>query len=797
MTTVAPDEEAACESWTVAGLSSDEALRLAQEGKANTGTAVRTRTVGQIVLENLVTPFNGINLAMALLVAHTGAWRNMLFVGVVAANLGIGIFQELRAKRMVDRLTILTSKPARVLRDAREAEVPIDQIVLGDVILLSHGDQVPADSTVISGEASVDESLLTGESRNVSKRAGDQVVGGSHVVSGSLRARARVVGAEGYAARLAGEAGRVRPVRSEIQDAIDLIVRSATRVLVPLGCILFARMYLLGHISLNGSILSAIAAVIGMIPQGLVLLTSSVMAIAATRLARRGVLAQRSRCIETLARVDTLCLDKTGTLTTGHMELVRVVGEGGVDEGLSRRAISALASSNADDVNATSAAILSWSQREGISHEAVTRSVPFDSSRKMSGCTLETGESFVMGAAPFVLGEGGARGLADIREDALERVLVVCSCDGFDGRGLPLGEPRPLCQLALRDELRASAPSTMGYFAEQGVELIVISGDDPATAAAIASRAGVPHANRAVDATGMSDEELMSHASSARVFGRVTPEQKRSLVRALHALGRTVAMTGDGVNDILALRESDCAVSFASGTDAARNVADVVLADDDFSHMPEVVAEGRRSINNLQRSASLFLVKTVFSAVVAAFCVLLPPYPFIPVQMSLVSTAVIGIPSFVLALEPNSQRVSGNFLENVLRRSLPASAVISLGLLAALVARELVGMSAEEASVMCMAIVSVVGFALIRRISLPLNALRAGVLFVVAATVIVGCLAFPDFYRLSAPSPAMLILLAFLSLASWCLFDRLFARSCADGRYARALIDALNRLHGR
>nr|WP_314638445.1 HAD-IC family P-type ATPase [uncultured Olsenella sp.] len=778
------------------GLSWEEARRLEAQGKSNAGTAVRTRSVRQIVTEHLLTTFNCINLIMALLVAVTCEWRNLLFMGVVLSNLAIGILQELRAKRMVDHLSILTDQPARILRDGEEARVPREGIVLGDVVLVSHGDQVPADSTVLWGAASVDESLLTGESRLVPKAAGDELVGGSFVVSGSLGARVRVVGAEGFAARLAREACHAGPARSEIVDSIDLIVRCATTVLVPMGILLFARMYLLGESSLDEAILSTIAAVNGMIPQGLVLLVSSVMAIAATRLARREVLVQRSRCVETLARVDTLCLDKTGTLTTGSMELARVAGAPGVPEGLARRAAAAVARSNSGDQNATSAAVCAWADAERVAEEQVARSVPFDSSRKLSGCVLKGGEAFVLGAAPFVLGRERAAALDDVRADPMERVLVVCSCDGFDVRGLPVGEPRLLGQVVLRDELRPSAADTMSYFAAQGVELIVISGDDAATSSAIAARAGVPRAGAAVDASGLGDEALARSVRSGRVFGRVTPEQKRTLVRALQAEGGTVAMTGDGVNDILALRAADCSVSFACASDAARNVSDLVLADDDFSHMPEVVAEGRRSINNLQRSASLFLVKTVFSTVVAALCVVLPPYPFIPVQMSLVSTAVIGIPSFVLALESNHDRVSGRFLDNVLRRSLPAAAVISLGLLVALLSRGIDQMSFSESSAMCMAIVSVVGFALVWRICHPLNGLRVALLALVVVVVAGGSLAFPDFYRLSPPSPAMLIVLGAISLASWRLFGRLFERSCSDGRVAGAVVRLMDRMTG-
>jgi cation-transporting ATPase E len=584
------------------GLSYDEVAERVADGRVNINTDVRTKSVGRILAEHTFTFFNAVNLAMACLVAVTQQWRNMLFMGVVLANMAIGVFQEIRAKRMVDRLTILSLRPVTVIRAAQRVGVGVSELVIDDLVCLSHGDQIPADSIVVRGNVTVNESLLTGESKPVAKGPGSELLSGSFVDSGSLVARVVRVGSEGYAARINAEAKYVKPVKSEILSTLDVIIRVATMGLVPLGAGLFLRTLLMDGSTINEAILASVAAVIGMIPQGLVLLTSSVLAIATTRLAMRKVLVQQSYCVETLARVDTLCLDKTGTITTGGMEVARVTDASlSPDGGDVARALATIARATADDANETARAVLAYTDGRGAAAEGSSRVIPFTSARKYSGCVATGGRALVMGAAQFVLGDGYAavaRSLASF--DELERVLVVCEADGFAEDFSIMGEPRLLGFVAIRDQIRDTAPETMRYFARQGVELRVISGDDPRTVSAIAARAGVPDAGLCVDASTLDTDEKIHEASQRyRVFGRVTPQQKRELVRALHAEGRIVAMTGDGVNDVLALREADCSVSMASGSAAARNVSEIVLADNDFAHMPEVVAEGRRSINNL------------------------------------------------------------------------------------------------------------------------------------------------------------------------------------------------------
>ena len=756
------------------GLTDEEVAERVADGRVNANTDVKTKSVGQILSEHAFTLFNGVNLAMSVLIFLTGQYRNLLFLCVVLANLVIGVFQEVRAKKMVDELSIMTQKRVRVLRASGECELAPSDLVVDDLMRLAHGDQVPADCALVEGSVYVDESLLTGESVPIAKGIGDELLSGSFIETGSLVARVVRVGREGYAAKINAEAKYVKAVKSEILDTLRAIIKLGTIILVPLGLGLFLRTLLMDGGTIESAILTSTSAVLGMIPQGLVLLTSSVLAIATTRLAHRQVLVQQPYCVETLARVDTLCLDKTGTITSGQMEVSGVACADGHGEDEVVRAFACAARANAQDANDTARALLGAAEARGaVTPERYARAVPFSSARKYSGCVTPEGECYAIGAAAFVLGpEGPAMADACDTFDEMERVMVCCRVPGFSREGAIEGEPELLGCVAIRDQIRPTAPATMEYFREQGVELRVISGDDPRTVSAIAERAGVPGARAYVDASTLEDEAAIEDAVDRyRVFGRVTPQQKRDLVKALHRRGRTVAMTGDGVNDVLALREADCSVSMASGSAAARNVSEIVLADNDFSHMPEVVAEGRRSINNLQRSASLFLVKTVFTAALALICIFMPPYPFIPIQMSLISTAVIGIPSFVLALEPNHERIRGNFLANVLARSLPASLAIVCALFVELALGRLLDHSFSEISTVCMMITIVIGLALIYRISRPLTPLRSALLVAMSGLVLLSYTVFGEFFHVVRLAPDVAVFTVVLAALSITLFE--------------------------
>ena len=788
-------ETAQTQTEALRGLSSAEVAQRVEEGRTNANTDVKTKTIPQILREHTFTLFNLVNLVLALLVLSTGQLRNMTFMLVVFINLFVGVWQEIRAKRMVDSLSILTANKVRVIRDGKESEDGVDELVLDDLFMLSHGDQVPADAVVVRGGPLMDESLLTGESNNIEKHVGDELYSGSFVVAGAVTARVCRVGLDGFAAKINAEARYVKPVSSEILSTLKGIIKYATICLVPLGVGLFLRTVSMGDTTFDDAILSTVAAVVGMIPQGLVLLTSSVLAIATTRLGAKRVLVQQSYCVETLARVDTLCLDKTGTITSGRMEVTAMRAAGAVpyDDRLCKDMLlcaTTVMSANGADANETAKAILRFSEEVGFEPMSIAREVPFSSARKYSGCITGEGRAIAVGAAQFVLGPDFPAHEEEVRSFApTERVLCIAEVEGFTDAGDIIGRPRALGYVGISDEVRESAPTTIDFFKEQGVSVRVISGDDPRTVSAIADHVGIPGADRYVDATTLkTDEDILEAVRRNVVFGRVTPQQKRSLVRALHEDGHVVAMTGDGVNDVLALKEADCSVAMASGSAAARNVAEIVLADNDFAHMPEVVDEGRRSINNLQRSASLFLVKTVFSALLAAVCIVLPPYPFIPIQMTLISSAIIGWPAFVLALEPNHDRVQGSFLVTVLRRSLPASVAIVLALLAVQVAERVVPFDFDEASTISMYLTATVGIGLIIMISRPINLLRGLLLASVVAIIAVGTICFREFFMLAPMTRTMAVFTVVVDIVALVVFLALYLRlkrAGDDGTFAR------------
>ncbi|MDY2778094.1 MAG: HAD-IC family P-type ATPase [Collinsella sp.] len=788
------------------GLTSDEVRDRIDRGLVNVNTELKTKSIRQLVIENTCTLFNFVNVILAALVLTTGAFKNLTFLGVVLLNTSIGIIQSLRSKRMVDRLTLLASKRAIAIRDGVELELELDQIVLDDIIKLGRGDQIPADAIVVEGEAQVNESLLTGESDLIRKVPGSELMSGSFVDSGLVRARVIHVGADNYVAKINNEAKYVKKVNSEIMAALNAIVRFASALMLPLGIALFLSSahgsyeavleagvqedflpwLLLGHApwgQVAKSILSTVGALIGMIPQGLVLLTSSVLAIATIRLARRNVLAQQLYCIETLARVDVLCLDKTGTITSGRMEVEGVHPLEGADAGAVDFALANIARATSEDANETCRALLDHYAGLDVAASTPSRVVPFSSARKWSGATFPEG-SYVMGAAQFVL---DADAFARIEGEVSRltdgcRVLVAAAVDGFDDEGSLIGSARPLGLVAIRDEIRSSAAETIRYFTDQGVELNVISGDDPRTVAAIARHVGIPGSDSFIDATTLdTPAKLDAAVDRYHIFGRVTPQQKRELVVALKRRGHTVAMTGDGVNDVLALKEADCSVAMAAGSDAARNVAEIVLVDNDFASMPAVVAEGRRSINNLQRSAALFLTKTLFSMGLAAICIAFPPYPFEPITMTLINFFCIGFPSFVLALEPNKARIEGSFLTNVLKRALPAALAVIACCSLSMALAALLGLGAGELSLLCLVSTCVMGASLIFRISVPFTPLRVCVLVIVVVGISAGVLLFPSFFSvapldwISAPTAALVS--AAGSVIFFSLADRLDART--------------------
>ena len=672
------------------GLSTAEVEERIAAGKINRNMELKTKSVKELIIENLCTLFNLINVILAFLVILTGSFKNLTFLFVVFLNTAIGVIQSMRSKKMVDKLTLLTSKKAIAVRDGAEVELDLDQIVLDDIIRLGRGDQIPADAVVVSGEALVNESLLTGESDLIKKQPGSELMSGSFIDSGLLRARVIHVGADNYVAKINNEAKYVKKVNSEIMNALNAIVRFASIIMIPLGLALFASSVselwdaagtpgdsalswcfselLAGHVP-SSALLSTVGALLGMIPQGLVLLTSSVLAIATVRLARRKVLAQQLYCIETLARVDVLCLDKTGTITSGRMEVegtyplpVEGVGFGvdsdeaavPVDTTVLDFALANVARATSADANETCQALLNYYADRPVEVSEPLSVIPFSSSKKWSGASFAQG-SYVMGAAQFVLSE---RVFSQVENRVAEladtcRVLVVARVDGFTPDGDMVGEAEPVGFVTIRDEIRTSAAETIGYFNEQGVTLNVISGDDPRTVSSIARVVGVPGADAYVDATTLdTPAKLDAAVDRYHVFGRVTPQQKRELVQALKRREHTVAMTGDGVNDAPSIKRADIGVGMGiTGTDVTKNVADMVLADDNFATIIGACEEGRRIYDNIRKviqfllSANLAEVFSVFIATLIGFTI------FQPVQLLWVNLVTDCFPALALGME--------------------------------------------------------------------------------------------------------------------------------------------------
>lgn len=764
------------------GLSDAEVEQRVAEGKINIDASVKTRSFKQIFYSNIFTLFNAINVVLAILVVITGSYKNMLFMLVILCNTVIGIVQEIRSKQATDRLSILAVAQVTVIRNGKKIDIPIDGVVVDDLIVLGRGDQIPSDSVVVAGMCDVNESLLTGESKLVKKEEGSELMSGSFVNSGSITARVVHVGAENYAAKISAEAKQHKAVNSEIMNSLNGIIKFVSFIIFPVGLALYLRAVIGGGIEWNDALLSTVAALVGMIPEGLILLTSTVLAVSVIRLAQSKVLVQQLYCIETLARVDTLCLDKTGTITTGFMKMVGVEAIGSASKETVDAAFASLASSD-ENPNETAQSIIDYYKTRSIELFDVTRAIPFSSDKKWSGASFSSGTSYVMGAARFIMEEA----YEDISAQAERlsesaRVMLVAEVDGFDEEGQFIGAPVPLGFVIIEDEIRETAASTIKYFIDQGVTLKVISGDDPHTVSGIAEKVGIPHADSYIDAATLeSDTQIAEAIEKYSVFGRVKPEQKKAFVVALQEKGHIVAMTGDGVNDTLALKQSDCSVAMAAGSDAARNVGQLVLIDNDFASMPKVVAEGRRSINNLQRSASLFLVKTLFSITLAILFVFLPwQYPFQPIQMTLISAFTIGIPSFVLALEPNKDRIKGKFLENVIIRSIPGALTDVLAVLAiTIIGNQVFFLDYAQVSTICVLTVASIGAMLIARISYPYTPIRVALLVAVVGGTILGATVFHELFAIEPLSQGMevlaigtILVAAVVFLTLYQLFDR-------------------------
>ena len=724
------------------GLSSQQAADLTAAGWDNRPVDSPTKSDKQIIRENLLTYFNLIFLVLAVCLLLVGDFKDMTFLFIVAANAVIGIVQQIRSKRTIEKLTLLSAAKVKTVRDGKLVELPVDQLVREDIIELTAGCQIPADGPVVSGHVQVNEALITGEADAISKSPGDTLRSGSFIISGKCRARMDAVGADSYAAKLTLAAKQdAGPGKSEMMRSLDHLIQFIGVVLIPIGAALFYTQYVTQDLGLRRAVVSTVAALIGMIPEGLFLLTSVALAVSVIRLARNRTLIHEMSAIETLARVDVLCVDKTGTVTSPQMEVREVVPLDVEAWGEQDIADAVGAFYKALDPDNDTARALAGHFPYGPAWTAQS-TVPFSSATKWSAVTFADHGTFVIGAPEYILDSDVAPLHARIRFFAEKgcRVLLLAQCDGAE-EGQLHGLVLPMALLVLENPIRPAAPKVFNFFHEQGVDVKVISGDDPVTVSAVAAQAGIDGAGDWIDARELKTDQDIAHAvHKYTVFGRVVPNQKRKIVRALQAAGHTVAMTGDGVNDVLALKDADCGVAMASGAEAACQVAQLVLLDSDFAAMPKVVAEGRRVINNIQRASALYLVKNIvsfFLALITLFAAF--PYPFIPIQLTLISGLTIGIPSFFLALEPNHDLVRGKFLHNVFRRAFPGGLTAIFVILFAELFVFALEMPVAELSTICVTLMGINGLMVLYYAARPLDLKRR---------ILIGAMAFGVFFSL-------------------------------------------------
>lgn len=756
------------------GLTREEVRARAHQGLMNGEEDVKTQSVGQIVRKNVITPFNILNVILGALIISSGSFKNILFLGVMLCNTVVGCFQEIRAKQTIDKLSLISAPKAHVLRDGKLWEVPVSKVVLDDILQLSSGNQVCTDCIAVAGSCEVNESLITGESDPVVKHAGDHLLSGSFIVSGSCRAQVEHVGKDNYAAKITGSAKYVKKTNSEILRSVNLIIKIIGFMLVPVGVALFYKAAVTSSSSYSQAIVSTVGALVGMVPEGLVLLTSIVLASSVMRLSFRNALVQELYSIEMLARVDTICLDKTGTITEGTMQVDSLcpLTEDFTEEVVCE-AIAAV-THTLKDSNPTAEA-LKTKCPEDPGWEAVSE-VPFSSARKWSGVHFSDHGTYMIGAGEFILGKrfDALRPEADKAAAKGQRVLILAHSNSpfqEDGMALP-DDIEPLAMMFLSDRIRKNARETLQYFADQNVDLKVISGDNAITVANIAKKAGLDKADSWVDATTLeTDEDIKNAVRKYSVFGRVTPQQKLQIVKALKADNHNVAMTGDGVNDVLALKESDCSIAMASGSDAARTVSQIVLLDSNFASMPYIVAEGRRSINNLQRSSSLYLVKAFFSTILAVcFIFIQSQYPFEPIQFTLLNALTIGIPSFVLSLEPNRERLHGKFMLNIIKKAIPGALTMVLNVLFLEAINFFVQLPQEQLSTAAVVLTGFTLFMILFRVCMPFNGKHVFLFVTMCLGFILSYIFFGGMFSLTALTAPMILILLPLIFASISMF---------------------------
>ena len=724
------------------GLSSNEVNDRLKKGLTNKNRAVPTKSILKIITDNVFTLFNLLNFILALLIIFVSSYKNLLFMGIVVCNTLISMIQEIRSKRIVDKLSIITSLKSNVIRDNKIVNISNEDIVLDDIIILKAGNQIVTDCIILEGSVEVNESFITGESDLMSYKEGDELKSGSFVVVGKVIAKVVHVGNDNYVNVISSDAKYVKPLNSILMKSLNKIIKLVSIFIVPLGLLLFFNQYNLDK-NLETSIVNTVAALLGMIPEGLVLLTSTVLAVSVIRLARLNVLVQELYCIEMLARVDTICLDKTGTITSGKMEVIDVIKL----EDYDLNEIIGNIVNTLDSDNATSDALGNYFKK--YDNYKVIKTIPFSPINKYSGVEFVEGR-FLIGAPEFLC----KKKIKEVIDNQDNRTLLITKDD------LPIGV------IVLKDEIRKNAKKMLNYLKNQNVDIKIISGDNLKTISKIANNVGLK-----VSGIDLSKDEI-DDINKYNVFARVTPIQKKKIIEKLQNNNHFVAMTGDGVNDVLALKQSDCSITIKSGTDAARNVSQLILLDDDFDAIPSIIKEGRRTINNIERSATLFLAKTTYAfLLVLIFMFISFNYPFQPIQLTLTNFFTIGVPSFILALEPNNNRIKGNFLTNVLSKSLPASLTIVLNIIILAVLGNLFKLTNNQISTLCVLMTGFTGFLLLFKICYPLNKLRLFLIVSLIIGFIITVVGFKKFFSLTILNLKMFVFILILVFISTIIFS--------------------------
>lgn len=735
----------------------DEQVKIRQEEKlVNYDTDIKTISIKKIIYKNVFTLFNLLNFAIALCIFLVHSYKNLLFMGIVFCNTVISIIQEVHAKKTIDKLNVIATKKILVLREGEERLISIHDLVLDDIVKYKLGNQVVADSIILKDSVEVDESFITGEANHILKKEGDMLLSGSFIVSGSCVAKVEHVAKDNYTARISSEAKYIKRVNSVIVNTLNKIIKIISFVIIPLGVILFLHQYT--EAGLDKAVVNSAAAIISMIPEGLVLLTSSVFFISAMRLAKKNVLVQDLYCTESLARVDTICLDKTGTLTKGTLELVKTIS---LDKKFDLSLILSSIANTLKGDNKTMDAIYNCHNKK--TDYIAVKKVPFSSSRKYSGVTFKDYGTFILGAKEMLC--------PDIDSEYFDkyknyRVLTIMhSKNNFNGYDLP-SDMHLIGLLVFQDEIRMNAKETLAYLKQEKVDIKIITGDSILSTSSILKRLDIEF--KAIDMSKVKNTDNLKEIVSAyNVFCRVLPEQKKEIIIALKSNGKNVAFIGDGVNDVLALKESDSSITIAKGSEAARNVAQVVLMDSDFKSVPAIVKEGRRTINNIERSGCLFLTKTTYSTLLAiTFLFISMSYPFQPIQLSLTSAITIGIPSFILALEPNNKKIIGNFFINVIKKSIPSAITIVLDVLIVMIFSSLFKFTTDQTSTMAVMLVAFTGFILLFKLCYPFTKLRLTLFIFLIVAFITCVLGLHSLFDLVLLKPFM-----FMFLGSLCILD--------------------------